>query len=259
MTILNRRYIIAEGNGGFPVNVQDQATKPFSLRLSQSVSTGLTLALDTVVNTYTATYSPGHGITVGQDVAIFDVVQEKVFYGGVLNVAVDTITFDTPFPVSFTAANSTSFSYIKNMAIDGSVDAEVFEFANYLIAPIDVTRILFHIVSGNPMDTARFGSIAGGLGRGIVLRKYESPTTYTNYWNAKTNGDIGELMFDVRYEEKAPAGEYGLNARMTYAGQDKHGVVIRLEQGQSLQLVIQDDLTTQTSFTATVEGHLTQT
>ncbi len=59
----------------------------------------------------------------------------------------------------------------------------------------------------------------------------------------------------MAYDDKAPAGVYGLRGRLTYAGQNEHGVTLELEPGESIELVIQDDLTALVSFEVMVQGH----
>ena len=51
---------------------------------------------------------------------------------------------------------------------------------------------------------------------------------------------------------------YGLSVRMTFAGQDKHGVVVRLDTGEEFQIVVQDDLTGLETFSCMAEGHFVQ-
>ena len=90
-----------------------------------------------------------------------------------------------------------------------------------------------------------------------MFRKENDDGTFTNYWNIKNNGEIGEMCYDKNYDDKAPAGLYGLTARLTFGGQSKIGVVIRLTEGEELQLVVQDDLTGLESFRIMAEGHFT--
>ncbi len=122
---------------------------------------------------------------------------------------------------------------------------------------MDVVHIVFHITDATDMDDSRFGGITGGLSRGIVLRKDHGDGRYSNYFNVKTNGRFGELSYDKVYDEKAPSGYYGFTCKLNYGGADRHGVVIRLLPGESLELLVQDDLTDLFTFTANVSGHFT--
>jgi len=77
-----------------------------------------------------------------------------------------------------------------------------------------------------------------------------------NLWNVKSNGQIRLLCFDGNYSDKAPAGSYGFNFRNTYAGPSKHGVTIRLMDGETLEILIQDSLTGLESFKMMAQGHI---
>ena len=91
-----------------------------------------------------------------------------------------------------------------------------------------------------------------------MLRKKESDGSYINYWTIKTNGRLGEIAYDKYYDDKAPSGYYGLTVEFSFAGQNQHGVTIRLLPGEALQMLIQDDLTDVNSFNCTVQGHVVE-
>ena len=75
-------------------------------------------------------------------------------------------------------------------------------------------------------------------------------------WNAKTNGELALICAsDFYYTDKAPAGQNGARFRNTFSGQDKHGVTIRLAPGETLELVVQDDLTLLSVFNMMAQGH----
>ena len=250
-----------ESNGGVPVNIQDQTTRPIALRMNKVIQTGLTLATDTVTDSRTITLSPGHGLTAGNYIILLEEVPGDIpcyFYLQIINVATNTIYMDTLMPKVFTAAGCQITQYDPELNKDGSVTVYKAELRNPFTTAVDVTRLIFHIMDQSAMDDALFGG-RGALTYGVALRKND-PASGNNchYWNVKTNGAFGELSFSKTYEAKAPAGYYGFTARITYAGQDKHGVAIRLEQGQALELLIQDDLTALDKFHVTVEGHFVQ-
>ena len=48
-------------NGGLDINVQDQHTKPFDVFFQQIIATGITLAIDAVINAYSVNFTTGHG------------------------------------------------------------------------------------------------------------------------------------------------------------------------------------------------------
>ena len=106
-------------------------------------------------------------------------------------------------------------------------------------------------------DTTLF-PCPGGLTNGIVLRVVNGRTW--NIWDVHLNAEFANLAYDYQtFLATNPAqGVNGLAVRYTFAGQDKHGVAVRLEPGDSLQLVIQDDLSDLVSFRIIAEGHIVQ-
>ena len=244
-----------ETNGGLAVNIQDQTTRAFDIRLNQIIDDTITLAVSPTVGSYDLTLTTGHGVIIGDSIAFLE--QDgipQLLFGSVLNVAADVITMDTPVPYSFDIAETVVFTFTNDMTVDGSGTAEIFTITNFFDQAIDITRFIWHSTDATAMDDSKF---SGGtaLTRGFVLRKKISDTQYINYWNVKTNGEFGELAYDKTYDDKAPAGSYGVTVRLTYAGPSKHGVTIRLEPGESIEALVQDDFTGYTTGSLMAEGH----
>ena len=97
-----------------------------------------------------------------------------------------------------------------------------------------------------------FGDIGGGLLRGITIRRVDGTTQ--NILNAKTNGELKSIMFDYDPETVAQNGQNGFTGRLTFAGQNKLGAVVRLGEGEDLQMIVQDDLTSLVDFEIIAEG-----
>lgn len=250
--------LILESNGGIPVNVQDQTTRAVDIRMNQILDDTITLAAQPSVDSYDVTLTTGHGVIIGDSLALLEQNgMAQILFGDVLNVVGDVITLDTPVPWAFTVATTSVFTYSDDMTVDGSTTTQVFGITNFFAEAIDVVRLIFHATDGTVMDDSKF---AGGtaLTRGVVLRKKISASQYLNYWNVKTNGQWGELAFDKTYDDKAPAGVYGISVRLTYGGASKHGVVIRLNPGESIEFLIQDDLTGIMEASCMLEGHFVQ-
>lgn len=253
----NGSELFLEPNGGVPVNVQDQTSRPIDLRFSRLLNT-TTLAADAVVNTYTVTLTAGHGAVAGNTLGLLDsTIDYEVYNAQILVVAGDVLTLDSPISYPFPTATTVALIATSALNVDGSVTPQVFPLTNAFDVPVDITRIILHITDASAMDDALFGGLPA-LTNGIVFRRNENDGTYTNYWNAKTNGRMGEIAYDARYDSKAPAGVYGFTAMFSYAGQIMHGVAIRILEGQAIELVVQDDLTGLLSFTITCQGHFTE-
>jgi hypothetical protein len=66
------------------------------------------------------------------------------------------------------------------------------------------------------------------------------------------------LCFDAQYTTRAPAGENGFRFRNSYAGQSKHGGVLRLAPSDTLDIILQDDITGLTDFQMMAQGHVVE-
>lgn len=254
---VKERQPILESNGGMPVNIQDQHTPALDLKFIQAQGVPTTLSVDADIEDETLTLTSVTGFVDGCVVALVNPSGEFYFGKQIGAPAGSVITLDTPIDKAFASADSTVFCASDDMAVNGAVTTQVFQIGPVGGATgieIDITRLLGYIQSATAMDDGKFGDLTV-LTKGIVLRHNNS--VIDNIWNLKTNGEIGLLCFDTSYTDKPPAGtSYGFRFRNTYAGQDKHGVTIRLEPGDILELLIQDDLSGLEVFNMMAQGHV---
>ena len=250
-----------ESNGGIPVNVQDQVTRPVDAYFLQVYAPPTTLSAQSLVDTYTITVTDTTGFAAGVDVGLSTGSPTgQYFFGQQVGPLVgNVVTLDTPLDTTY-PAGSFAFPANRNLAVNGATTRQIFQVgpigAN--VEPdLDLTRVMGYMESGSSMDDSKFGSLPA-LTNGIVLRrKYNG--TYQNFWNAKTNGELSLICAsDFYYSSKAPAGFYGARFRATWGGQEKHGVVVRLDAQETLEIVIQDDLTGLSKLNMMAQGHFTQ-
>lgn len=248
-------------NNGLDVNVQDQSTVTVDSRMLQASGSPFTLNASTTAGATTFVTTAATGLVAGD--AIFMAEGNRSYIGEVsvaTGGAPDTVTVRVPIPVVFTAA-----AYVTKVLADmaGSSTGTIASPDTFLVSnggtiAIDVTRILIKMVTATAPVFTDFGDIAGGLTNGCVLRKYDSANSnYQNIAHWKDNSDMAEYMYDFDLLSTLGVGVDGLKGRMTFGGQSKHGVVIRLEEDDQLQLVIQDDISALTSFRIMVQGHIT--
>ena len=239
-------------------NIQDQHTKPIDSLFAQSVS-NFTLSADatasgvtTLVYTFEAT--AGHGIIVGNEVLLLNVLAEHALQAKVLVVSTNTITLDRPIDHAFPAASTLGRVIITNMNVNGSVTPQIFTLRAGVI-PIDVTRVIISMTDSTAMDDGTFGGLSA-LPKGLVFRIYNG--FQKTIFNFKTNGEIAQYCYDVRYADKPPAGTgHGLTARISFGGQSKHGVVLRISTNDVIQWIVQDDLTGLDTLRIVAQGHET--
>ena len=245
------------GQGCLAVCVQDQITETIDSLFNQSVS-DFTLSADTTASAettlnYTFAATAGHLIVIGDEILLLDVVGDRSLQAVAVNVVADAITIDRPIDHVYPSATTLGRRVISNMAVVGSlVSPQIFTFRSGA-DPADVTRLILTMIGGSStMDDGKFGNITA-LTNGLVLRIFNG--LHKTIFNFKTNSEIKQFCYDVQYSENAPAGDSGLVARLTFGGQDKHGVVLRVSDDDVIQWVVQDDLTGLSSIKGSVQGH----
>ena len=246
-----------ESNGAVPVNIQDQVSTPVDLYFVQAIGIPTALTNNVAIDDVNITVDSVANIAVGNYLGIFSGIsgEDRFYFGEVLAVLGNDVTLDTPLDFNFTAGDIL-VSTTRDLNVDGSGTTQPFIVSGAGTGSpleIDITRIIFQITDGSTMDDGLFGGI-NSLTNGIVLRRNNGAVD--NIYNIKNNGDFGIVSFDKAYSDKAPAGLFGLTVRSTFAGQAKHGVAIRLGINESLELLVQDDLTDLTSFRILAQGHV---
>lgn len=205
-----------------------------------------------ITNTRVLTVVAGHGLTITDTMIFRDAGNQFIQQVGIVSIATNVITVDTPLDRAWAGNHPYG---LTDMAVDGSSSAVTFQIGP-LGGSADVTRFIVHMEDGTAMDDGKFGGIAA-LTNGVVIRVYRAATsTYDTIMNAKTNGEFAQRTYDASYADNAPAGTYGFRVRRSFGGEDKSGSVIRLANGDTFQIIIQDDLTGLLSFGIAVQGHL---
>ena len=118
-----------------------------------------------------------------------------------------------------------------------------------------LARILFAMAHGTAGDLGTFGDIAGGLTNGVLLRA-KTNGSYSTLTNWKTNGDMKADMYDVEFDARSGGGgSYGTSGRGTFT---RTGAIVRLDgdNGDRLELLVQDSLTTLGFFIMQAQGHI---
>ena len=234
--------------------IQD-STSPLFIVKASNLIVETTLTSQTAKEDYIVNVTSAASFVVGQYLTIYNVAADRVFFSEILAINTLAITLDTPLDFEFPIGSIVSVGD-NNMNVNGSVTPVIYGIRNPTTADIpssvDITRLMFKCLTSSAVDLSQFGNIAGGLLRGIVIRRVDGE--YQNVLNAKTNGDLKNIMFDFDIEVTSGSQQDGFTGRLTFAGQNKMGAVIRIGADEDLQIVIQDDLTSLTSFTVIAEG-----
>ncbi len=248
-----------EENGGLAVNVQDQTTPPVDLFFTQADGAATTLDGAVAINDVSFDVTAIEDITVGDYLGIFSGAsgENRFFFAEVLTVVSTTVTVDTPIDFAFDSGDPVQALTRELDVLGTSGSPLIFSVQGAGVGSgleIDITRIMFSMILGTAGDDGLFGNLTA-LTNGVVFRRVDGDTR--NVFNIKDNGELATLAFDVAYTIRSSGGgEFGLRGRYTFAGQDKHGVALRLMPGDELQLIIQDDLTGLNRFRAVAVGHI---
>lgn len=198
------------------------------------------------------------GIQVGHRFVIFNTDENIFDVVSVVAIDANNITVDCPIAFAFPPGSFVDVGD-TDMAVDGSVTPVVFglrgpDTGDNVALSADITRIIFHCTTSSAPKFSEFGDIVGGITNGLCLRRRNGFSS--NIFNIKKNSELIGLCYDFDIFSASGAGADGFSARLTFAGQNKMGVTIRLEPGDDLEFIVQDDLTPLTSFHVTAEGHI---
>lgn len=246
-------------SGKFEVQVSDQTTRPIMIPMTE-MNPDTTITAPVAEGTKSITVDNIAGFIDGADIIMTDPVSGQFFYGHQVGVIVgNTIEVDSPiqgdYPIGATIRAGTD-----NMAVDGSVVTRTFKLRPEPGAGniVDITRLIFYCECNNAVDLSKFGDIVGGLTYGCALH-YHNDVNY-NIMNVKKNGHFAQMAYDfTTFSASNPAqGVNGFVSRLTFAGQSKIGVALRLGPTDNLHIDIQDDLSGLIEFKIICEGHVVE-
>lgn len=253
--------------GGLDVNIQDQTSPIVITKVSRLKFEDQSLALAAVKearNVFVEIADIGNFVA-GDLITIFSIPDNRFYQGKalVVNGGTGEITLDTPLDFAYPVTSYIT-SATTNLAVDGSSTPVIFgvrNTVNRIPSKVDITRIIITATMDDNGDFSEFLNIPI-ITNGLVARRVDGEIT--NYFNVKSNKELTALMYDFQLIDTAlfGGGQAGAFGRLTFAGQNKIGVVVRLEEDDDFQIVIQDDLTITPGgdgidiFEITVEGHL---
>ena len=242
------------------VCVQDQHS-PVVIANFTSLDAETTNTVATAIDDRTITLNDTTGFVDGITVTIFNSDAARFTFIKQLGAPVgNVITIDTPLDFAYPIGSFVSAGD-DNIAVDGSITPQIFALRNTTERTpitIDITRLIFTCLTNDGVDLSKFGDIIGGITNGIVLRKVNED--FNNIFNAKTNSELANLMFDfeVAAASNPAQGQNGFIGRLTFSGQNKIGVTIRIAENDDLQLIVQDDLSSLLEFKIKMEGHIVE-
>lgn len=242
--------------GSIETSVKNQFPPPIDLLFAKETGSSTQLSVTGNIGDKTITVQDSTGFLLGNTVGIFS-SSGRFYFSTQFAPVGNVIGLAVPLDFAF-ESGSDVVAFTTNLAVNGSVTPQIFQ-VGFPGCPcigeiIDITRFNGYLEDATAMDDALFGGIPA-LSEGIVLRK--NGTEVRNIWDAKTNGRLALISAgDFDYTIKAPAGKFGARFRNTFNGREKHDSVIRLEVGEKLELIVQDNLTGLDIFEIMAQGYL---
>lgn len=240
--IIKDRIPLLQSNNASPVNVQNIVTAPLILPMAQQL--GLTtLSSDTAINDYTVNVTNATGMTVGKHFRIINSEADRFYAGTILNIAANVITLDSPLDFVYLSGSEVTYSNI-NLAVDGSgtpIEFHLRTGSPSIPSSVDIYKMTLVCETATPIDLNKFGDLPA-LTKGLLFRSENG--VIHNIWNVKANRELVGLDADFQtFDSTHPVqGIDGFVWGLTFNGQTKMGVAIRIDQYGQLSLTVQDDL-----------------
>lgn len=242
-----------DSNANVLVNIQDQITPPIDLFFAKGDGVPSFLSTQTQIDNRSISVVNPVSFTVGNYIIIAE--EDRFYTGELLAINGNVLSLDTPLDFNFSTSGVVVPS-TRDLNVDGSITPQVFSIRAGATSGLSlgISRLMIHMETAGQVDLNKFGDLTA-LTNGIVVRRVDGTTR--NIFNVKTNGEMRNLCFDWTADiaSNPSQGQNGVGFRYTFAGQDKHGVAVRLDPGDELQIIIQDDLTGLDKFRIIAEGH----
>lgn len=245
----------------YDVNVQDQSTEVISVYLGQFLSDitvlNNTAKDDETINIETTGITP----LVGDFLCLQEkgrITQEEITT--VTPIAGNQYTVGVSIPLDYSYTTESGCQLLDvDMNKDGSITPVEFRVLPKAGTKWDITRMITSMVLSSQGDDGLFGNIIE-LPKGVFFRKEDSDES-NNLFNAKINSDFAVEGYDITYPTRSGGGgSHGMRSRITWGGQNKQGVVIRLDgdTSDSFTTVVRDDLTGLNRFRVKIQGHVVE-
>lgn len=246
-------------NDGYSLDTytQDQSTPTIIAHFTNTVAQ-TTTASPTAINDTTIEVTSATGLIVGQHFTLFNPTEGRFYFSQILEIVSTTITVDTPLDFAYPSGTFVDAGS-DNLAVNGASTTQIFGIRGSgtpsgVDVEFDCTRILIQCKAPTAVDLSKFGDL-DALTKGVVLRRRDG--TYRNIFNVKDNGEIANVCFDFNTTAATnpQQGQDGFTSRITFAGQNKMGVTLRIGAGEDLEFLVQDDLSGLTTLHILAEGH----
>lgn len=223
-------------------------------QFNQITATTTTFAANASAGATSITLTSATGFAVGDYLRLESATAEDL-HPRITVLAGTLATLDRPIDNSYVIGNTITKAII-NMAVSGTLASpQSFKVQPKTGNVWHLTRVLIEMTHAAAGDNGLFGGITA-LTNGVVLRRYDGTTgKFATFTVWKTNSDIVTDMYDIVYAARSGGGgAYGTNARGTF---HNAGAIVYLDgtAGDYLEILVQDNISTLTSFRIKAQGH----
>jgi len=240
--------------GSLDVHLEDVHKRPVNQIMFKKTGTQTTPTAIVAAEATTFTLTSATGFSVGSKLHFEDTDLTSTVIYEITGLSGAVVTLDMPLDVALTAT-ATVLEVDINMAVNGSlVTPLVFEIEPHTGETWHIQRLIFSMTHSSSGDDSRFGNLTA-LSNGCVLR-INTSSGITNILNWKTNADMSLAMYDVSYTDKSGGGSFGTRGRFSVKSATGAVFVIDGDAGDTLEFLIQDDLTSLNNFNIMTQSHL---
>jgi len=236
------------------VNIAEVHNIPINEYFYRETGVETTISNAIVAGDTSITISNATGFTVGDELLISNTIREKT-YPTITNIVGTVFTLDRPLNNNFAIGSKVELISTDLSAV-GSLSSPI----SFKLIPEPeqiwyLVRFLIGIVHSGAADDSKFGDIAA-LTNGCILRAYDATNDrYGTFTNWKNNNDMKMDMYNIDYTDKSGGGKYGTNGRGSIKTGTGATPKINGNNGDFMELLIQDDLSALTSFRLKGQGH----
>lgn len=236
-----------------PIQIMDNRHElvNFSFHVNNGAST--TLSAESAQGATFIDVVDATGFSAGD---ILDIGVEDSTHAEITSIASNRLTLDRPLD-HIHPSGEIVFVIIRNLATTlGSLSSPI----SYMAQPKvgfkwHVNTLIVSLVHSSAGDDSKFGSISA-LTNGVILRGYHADTgKYHTFTNWKRNQDMLLDVSEMIYSSKSGGGLYGTHGNWLLRS---IGVSVELNgtEGDFLEILIQDDITSLSSFLVKVQGYV---
>jgi hypothetical protein len=174
-----------------------------------------------------------------------------LFQSIITSVVGNVVNFTSPCDKAFTTDAIVCFGEWNLATSNGSVTPMSFFVCPPENQQYDIVSISISMEDNSVMYDSTFGGLAK-LTNGLIFRITNHRKK--NLYLISNNVGFKEYGFVTEYPDKVPSGTYAFWADKNL--RTSNGVVLRLKEGEKLEIINQDNLTGLIKFAVTVHGHL---